>query len=81
VNDVQFTIEKEIRDLQIIKHIQVNDSGKTLYFAERVWLYSPSDFEHMLHEAGFKLNHLYGDYLLNDFDENESPRLIMIAQK
>ncbi|WP_246206617.1 class I SAM-dependent DNA methyltransferase [Virgibacillus ihumii] len=39
-------------------------------------------YKKLLHEAGFKISGLYGDFLMNvDFDEEKSERIFIIAEK
>lgn len=78
---IDFVFEKKAVDGKVIKSIKVNDSGREFLFEESVWLYTKEDFEKMLDECGLKVKFTYGDYSLNDFNQEKSDRLILVSQK
>lgn len=63
------------------KNIIINDGKKVNQFEEVLKLYSLSEFKKMFSNYDLRINKLYGDYIGNRFDESESKRLIIIAQK
>lgn len=79
--DIQFNISKKIKDGFIIKQISFNDKDHVYAFTEKVELIYLKDFERYFKQAGLKLVHLSGNYKLEAFDEMESDRLILIAEK
>ena len=81
IDDVLFRTSKSIEGNSIVKHIQVNDTGVTHNFTERVQLIMLEDFTRMLHSSGFTIEHVFGNYLLEDYRPQKSPRCLIIARK
>ena len=80
IQDVKFDIQKFVSGNCIMKSIQINDSGKTSKFNERVQLFNLEDFRTMFNETGFELIKAFGNYSLDPYCE-ESDRLILWAKK
>ena len=80
IQDVKFDIQKFVSGNCIMKSIQINDSGKTSKFNERVQLFNLEDFKSMFNETGFELIKAFGNYSLDPYCE-ESDRLILWAKK
>lgn len=80
IDGITFNIKKEIKNNQIIKTICFEDMGKTQTFHESVKLLSLEDFNYYLIQENLKITHTFGNYNLDDFNEN-SERLIIIAKK
>ncbi len=78
---IQFHIEKFIEGNFIVKKIAFEEHGKSYSFREFVRTIDLSNFENYFKQAGLCLINTFGDYDLQDFDENKSPRLILIAEK
>ena len=77
-----FYIKRYIQQGKIIKDIRVTDEeGLEHHYQERVSAFVLNDFEMLFAKEGMKLKEHFGDYHLNAFDENVSPRLIMIFEK
>lgn len=55
--------------------------GKPLEYTEQVAKFSLHDFQRMLRMNNFGIEAVYGDYTMNEFDKNNSPRLIMVVKK
>lgn len=49
------------------------------HYLERIRLYSKDEFVLMMHEAGLKIDQIYGDYNEEAYDCMHSPRMIMIG--
>lgn len=71
-----FDITKKIEDNYIIKEIDFEDKGKKFHFFEKVKLHTPEKILQYASEAGFERVKIWGDYQLNSFDEENSPRCI-----
>lgn len=71
-----FDIHKKIENNYIIKEINFNDQGQDFHFFEKVKLHTPEKILQYAEEAGFTRQKIWGDYQLNDFDEEISPRCI-----
>ena len=63
------------------KNIIIKAGKKESQFEEVLKLYSLSEFKKMFSKYDLRINKLYGDYFGNKFNETESKRLIIIAQK
>ena len=72
---------RRIRDNRIEKEIIVNKLNETYKFQESVKLY-PKDFlTEKLMKIGFSIINTSGDYDGNNFNEMNSPRIILIMKK
>lgn len=80
-DDVRFDIRREVQDGVISKHIQVKDGSEMHRFEERVHALTKADFSGMLSRTGFEILDVFGNYHLSKFDDEMSPRLILIARK
>ena len=65
----------------IMKDIDFKDEGREYHFHEKVQAISLTDFQHYFSAAGLKLKQIFGDYHLNAFDIETSPRMIFILEK
>jgi SAM-dependent methyltransferase len=66
------------------KHIEVADvieGGKKFEYREQVEKLRLEDFDILFKRNGLKLEKVFGDYRLGEYDTELSPRLIMIAKK
>ncbi len=81
VDDVKFDIERRYDGQHIFKDIRFSDGEINRHYTERVQAVKISDFEAMLATSNFEILRTFGDFDLNDFDEDTSDRLIIIAQK
>lgn len=83
VGEVVFAIQREVRDNNFIKRIELADQQlqRRQVFIERVKAYTRADFEQMFIRQGLQIVDVFGDYHFNIFDEQLSPRLILIAIK
>ncbi|MNI48096.1 hypothetical protein D3C73_1026450 [compost metagenome] len=66
---------------KIIKKINFEDNKKVYNFEERVQAFSFEDFQRMLNKAGMVIEKTFGSYALDDFNESDSDRLILICKK
>ena len=79
-NGVSFQIEKEISSAYIIKTIKFMDKGHVHEFCEKVRAFTKDELIYLLEKVGFSIKELFGDYHLNDFDPDQSERLIIVAE-
>ncbi|NDB34366.1 MAG: class I SAM-dependent methyltransferase [Flavobacteriia bacterium] len=77
---ITFHVRREILDGKVIKHIDFTDEGNSYHYTEQVQLLRLSDFQTLL-QKHFNILHTFGDYCLNSFLVETSPRLILIAEK
>ena len=80
-NDVTFKIAREFKNGFINKDIEVHHNAKTYLFQEKVRSLSQKDFAELLTFAGMKIIDIFGDYKLNQFNQNTSDRLVIVAKK
>ncbi|MFQ3575545.1 MAG: class I SAM-dependent methyltransferase [Cytophagales bacterium] len=78
---IQFKTHKKINLEKIVKEIEVNDAGSLMYFNEYLKRYNLSFFEKCFEKFSLRIENIFGDYELDDFKKNISPRLILIATK
>jgi len=80
-NGKTYTIDKAITCNRVEKRIEISMDEKSVDFKESVALYTQSELVAMLGEAGFTNVRVYGSYDMSDFNENESDRCILVANK
>jgi len=81
VDDINFHIERKFDGKHIYKEIEFSDQGTNFHFTERVQALTFDIFEKLLLQSGFRILRTFGDFDLSPFDNIESNRLILIAQK
>ena len=81
IDNIEFKITRHIENNFIIKHILVTDNGTQFSFQERVKALTITDFEKYFAANKLKIVHLFGNYQLEKYNENDSDRLIIIAKK
>lgn len=79
--DIQFHIQKEIKNGFIEKRIAFLADGVDHNYTEELKIINLYKFEKMLTQAGLTLKQTFGDYDLNRFDPGSSMRLILVAEK
>lgn len=80
VNGIKFHQKRWVENNFIFKQIDFEDHGEHFSFTERVKALSLKDFKNYFDQAGIQLLNVFGDYQLQDFDEETSDRLILIFQ-
>ncbi|RYD82880.1 MAG: class I SAM-dependent methyltransferase [Sphingobacteriales bacterium] len=78
---IVFNITKEIKDRTVYKTIEVTDGEEEHHYQERVKLLTLDDFRKYFAETCFILQDVFGNYMLEKYDENSSDRLIMVLKK
>jgi hypothetical protein len=81
IEGIDFHISKTIRNDTVYKRIEFTDRGCGYVFHEEVQILTYEDFERLLINGGFTIEHVYGNYALESFDVNNSDRLIITARK
>lgn len=76
-----FQIEKSYQEGFILKHIQFRDQDEDFEFIERLQALTLKDFKRLLEAGGLELTETFGNYSLDPFDPNTSPRLILLFRK
>lgn len=78
---IDFTIKKKIKDQHVIKDINFKVSGKDYHFFEKVKLHTLEEINEYAEEFGFERIAIFGNYHLNEFDLETSPRCINVFKK
>jgi SAM-dependent methyltransferase len=81
VDGIEFNISRSEDGEHIYKNISFSDNGKSFDYTERVQQISFADFESILTNNGFNILSTFGNFDLQSFDEMNSDRLIIIAEK
>lgn len=79
--EIDFKISKKIEDRHIIKNIRFEADGKSHHFFEKVKLHTLETIKNYAEEGGFERVKIWGNYQLNDFDKDISPRCINLFKK
>lgn len=80
IDGIDFHISKEIKDGFILKHINFTADGKKHAYTERVKFLTLAKMKTYFNAVGLKINHIFGDYSLSNFNAETSDRLIIIAE-
>lgn len=78
IKDIDFHISRRIEDGFILKHILFTDEGKEHFYTEKVKALELEDFQKYFSTAGLELVHCFGNYELEEFNEEQSDRLILV---
>lgn len=83
IEGTEFFIKKWSDDLHFHKTIKVTDPSlkEPLHFTERVSKFSLANFDEMFEKQNLRLEHCFGNYSLEPYDLQRSPRMIMIAAR
>jgi SAM-dependent methyltransferase len=83
IDGTRFLIKRYKTSFHFVKQIQIEDQALAmpLLFEEKVASYTKNDFEAMFTKIGFKVQAIFGNYKLEEFEEAQSPRVIIVAQK
>lgn len=82
IDGIVYDIERWSDDHHFFKRIKIRDrESDRLEHVERVAKFRLEDFREMLSLVNLEIESVHGDYHLNEYDEMNSPRLIMIASK
>lgn len=84
IDDLNFIVTKWHNETHFYKQVQVADNINGLprhLSTERVAKFSLGDFNEMLSLQRMQIQEVYGDYNLEHYDINKSPRMIIVAKK
>ena len=81
LDGIDFHILKYVENNRIYKQIKFTHEGHDYSFCEEVNALQLSDFERYFEHTGFKLLSVSGDYDGSLFDEHQSKRLILLAER
>lgn len=78
---ITFQISKKIENNYIIKDIRFTDDGEDFHFYEKVKLHTELEIETLAEKMNFERVYLFGNYHLDAFDPETSPRCITIFRR
>ncbi|KQS91538.1 class I SAM-dependent methyltransferase [Chryseobacterium sp. Leaf394] len=78
---IDFKILKKIENQHIVKEIKFTADGQDFNFFEKVKLHTPDSIQKYAEDNSFERVKIWGDYQLNDFDAEVSPRCINLFRK
>ena len=78
LDGITFDIKRQYNGKHIIKDIEVRDQNETRHFQERVAAFDKKTLLEMASEINLKVVNVFGDYDLNEFDPDNSDRLILV---
>lgn len=78
---IDFCISKKIEGGFIVKDIKFCDKGQDFHYFEKVKLHTLSKIDQYAESFGFERVKVFGDYQLNDFNLETSPRAINLFVK
>jgi len=82
IDGVKYYITRWMDEKHFFKKITIDlQTTEPVQFTEKVAKLQASDFEKMFASNDLELQVIYGDYDLNAFDIDQSPRLILIARR
>lgn len=81
IEGVIFETEKEISSTHVIKTIKINDKGKNFLFKEKVRLLTKEFFLNTFIECNLLVENIFGNYYLEEFNEDNSERMIFLCKK
>jgi len=82
IDGVKYYITRWMDEKHFFKKITIDlQTKEPVQFTEKVAKLQASDFEKMFASNDLELQVIYGDYDLNAFDIDQSPRLILIARR
>ncbi len=83
IGDTTYTITRWCDGKHFYKRIVITDKtlASPLEFTEKVAVLLPADFEALFQPNKLRIRQLYGNYALEPYDPERSPRLLIIAEK
>lgn len=81
INDVKVHQYRKIKNKRVEKKIVIVQDGKLNEYEESVRLFTKDELINVLQNIGFDIYKTFGDFFGNNFDQKNSPRLILICKK
>ncbi|NLP58135.1 bifunctional 2-polyprenyl-6-hydroxyphenol methylase/3-demethylubiquinol 3-O-methyltransferase UbiG [Lutibacter sp. B1] len=80
IDNITFNIKRYVKNGFIIKEINFDDNGKHHTYFEKVKCLNLSKINSYVKAVGFRIKHTFGNYYLDEFNEETSDRLILILE-
>lgn len=81
IEGITFFIKKKLEKGVFIKEISFQIEGVPYNYEEKVQALNLDDFEVLFSKAGLKIEKVYGNYALEEYDMETADRLIMVLRK
>lgn len=81
IEGINFNITRSVQNGKIVKTIDFYAEEKNHAYKEEVNDFKLEDFQRLFALSGLKIDKLFGNYNLSDFDVNHSDRLIIVCSK
>jgi cyclopropane fatty-acyl-phospholipid synthase-like methyltransferase len=81
INDAQIHQFRKIRNNRITKKIVITKNGEINTYEESVRMFTKDELVDAITKIGFDIYKTFRDFLGNEFDKLNSPRLILICKK
>jgi len=83
IDGIIYNITRWTNETHFFKKIRIENMGmrEPVEHIERVKKFSVDDFKYLFNCNGLQFEKVYGDYYLNEYDVETSPRIILIAKK
>jgi ubiquinone/menaquinone biosynthesis C-methylase UbiE len=81
LDEVEIHQYRKIKDNRITKKIVITKNGNLTQFEESVRMFTKDELVSGIQKIGFDIYKTFGDFLGNEFEQFNSPRLIMICKK
>lgn len=78
INGIKFNLKRYLKDGFLVKEINFKHDLEEYNFEEKVRSLNINEFKTMFKQTQLEILHIFGDYNLNEFDINNSKRLIFI---
>lgn len=80
IEGISFKINRYIKDGFIVKEINFNADGEHHTYFEKVKSLDLPKIKSFLNSVDFKIKHIFGNYQLEEFNEETSDRLILVLE-
>jgi SAM-dependent methyltransferase len=78
IDEIKFNLKRYLKDGFLVKEINFKHDLEEYNFQEKVRSLNITEFKTMFKQTQLEILHIFGDYNLNEFDINNSKRLIFI---
>ena len=78
IDGIEFNLKRYLKDGFLVKEINFKHDLEEYNFEEKVRSLNINEFKTMFKQTQLEILHIFGDYNLNEFDINNSKRLIFI---
>jgi SAM-dependent methyltransferase len=80
IDSITFKIKRYVENGFIVKEINFDADGKQHTYFEKVKILTIEKINFYLNAVGFKIKHTFGNYQLENFNEETSERLILVLE-